>query len=949
MRRYPFARLFALCSLWMSCTAIVEPYDNIDGVDTTRKTDPVKTTDDTGTHAEKGSDTATLKEGDTSTEIQTDTSTDTHPGTGDSASGTQDTGDSESDTQDTGDSESDTQDTGDSEAVTQDTGDSETDTQNTGDSESDTQDTGDSEADTHDTGDSASDTQDTGDSESDTQDTGDSEVDTQDTGDSESDTNDTDDTLPDICAELADFEPCSVITIPDRDYDICISGVCQSPGCGTVDCNVPGPYFLLADSGQRTCFNGTGALADCPVRGEEYFGQDAQYGWDVVHSPEERYNRIRDVDNEPVVQDNVTGLMWQGCIAGLWGDDCTLETATELSWVEALEFCDALTWGSYDDWRLPDEFALQSIIDYNVKDPAVNSDAFPETLSVYHWASSTAVANEGNAWRVSFSDGNASDYGKDVYKYYVRCVRGGTPVETKRFTIDGSVPLEPIVTDAATGLIWQGCTAGQSGEECTIGSSSALTWLEALSYCENLSWGGDAKWRLPNIVELSSIVDNGKANPSIDIDAFPATDNDYYWSSSSGIRYTWDGWHVNFQFGYVYYANKSSRYHVRCVQKDADAILPSDCSGLPEFTPCSVVTIPDRDYDICIGGVCQSPGCGTADCNVPGPSFPLADSGQRDCFDGAGALIDCPISNNEAFFGQDAQFGWDVDHDANERYTRILTTPNEPVVRDDVTGRMWQGCAQGMSGDNCEAGTVDLDISWIEALDLCEEFEWGGYTDWRLPDEFELQSIVNLGNIGPAVDMDAFLATTADYFWTSSSYKVDESRAWAVDFWGGVVFPDSKTSGTAVRCVRGEPIPYINRYTRVVPGESTEPFVVDHVTSLMWQGCTLGQNGGDCSGGNAETRTWEAALAYCTSLFWGGYDNWRLPSSIELSSIANHKNMLPSTNIDAFPGTESSIYWSSSSYVSNVDNAWLVDFGSGYVYYDVKGSNYYARCVRSGP
>jgi hypothetical protein len=99
----------------------------------------------------------------------------------------------------------------------------------------------------------------------------------------------------------------------DRSYDICSGGVCVSPGCGTIDCNVPGLYFPLADSGQITCFDGSGPLDDCPAAGEDYFGQDAQYGWDAA--PEkgithDRFSRNTDILDYPSVVDNVTGLMW---------------------------------------------------------------------------------------------------------------------------------------------------------------------------------------------------------------------------------------------------------------------------------------------------------------------------------------------------------------------------------------------------------------------------------------------------------------------------------------------------------------------------------------------------------------------------------------------------------------------------------------------------------------
>ena len=53
------------------------------------------------------------------------------------------------------------------------------------------------------------------------------------------------------------------------------------------------------------------------------------------------------------------------------------------------------------------------------------------------------------------------------------------------------------MTDTATGLIWQQHP----------GTPTAITWEEALAYCDNLVLAGHEDWRLPNINELQSIRD----------------------------------------------------------------------------------------------------------------------------------------------------------------------------------------------------------------------------------------------------------------------------------------------------------------------------------------------------------------------------------------------------------------------------------------------------------
>lgn len=99
-----------------------------------------------------------------------------------------------------------------------------------------------------------------------------------------------------------------------------------------------------------------------------------------------------------------------------------------------------------------------------------------------------------------------------------------------RFSLIG----DGTVKDNQTGLIWMRCSLGQSwdGNNNCIGGSAKFTWPAALSAAENQSFGGYNDWRLPNIKELSSIIEEGCFDPAINTTIFPATPADFYWSSS---------------------------------------------------------------------------------------------------------------------------------------------------------------------------------------------------------------------------------------------------------------------------------------------------------------------------------------------------------------------------------------------------------------------------------
>ncbi|MBN2529607.1 MAG: DUF1566 domain-containing protein [Deltaproteobacteria bacterium] len=370
------------------------------------------------------------------------------------------------------------------------------------------------------------------------------------------------------CVFVPDFTECDLITSPDRAYDICIDGICRSPGCGTADCNVPGPYFPLADSGQRECFSVSGVLNPCPSDGMDYFGQDAQYGWDISHSDLDRFSRTLDVLDEPIVKDNVTGLAWQGCSGGLGGNLCVVDDdgvpgASSYTWEGALKYCDKLEWGGHSDWRLPDSYALQSIVNYNNSDGAVYGAAFPATATdKYYWSSSFG-SGQNNARGVLFSSGRVVI--SDISDGYVRCVR--SDLSTPRPLVPITVSGDTVVVDQLNSLMWQGCSAGQDGADCS-GDASKMHWSAALEYCETLALGGYEDWRLPNVMELGSIANGRFDSPAVDKTVFPFTDTYFYWSSSAVDPGTTMAWTENFQNGSVVFYPIFQSFPVRCVRNE---------------------------------------------------------------------------------------------------------------------------------------------------------------------------------------------------------------------------------------------------------------------------------------------------------------------------------------------------------------------------------------------
>ena len=118
---------------------------------------------------------------------------------------------------------------------------------------------------------------------------------------------------------------------------------------------------------------------------------------------------------------------------------------------------------------------------------------------------------------------------------------------------------------------------------------------------------------------------------------------------------------------------------------------------------------------------------------------------------------------------------------------------------------------------------------------------------------------------------------------------------------------------------------------------------VDNRTGLMWVADPVGA-------GTSVTYTWEGAITACENLSYGGYTDWRLPDIRELMSVTDYgAAAAPVIRAKFFPNTQASVYWSATTYVSNTDSAWTVDFNEGVVDGYSKSTSFnYVRCVRGG-
>jgi len=124
-------------------------------------------------------------------------------------------------------------------------------------------------------------------------------------------------------------------------------------------------------------------------------------------------------------------------------------------------------------------------------------------------------------------------------------------------TIDG----DDIVFDRATGLMF---AADGTGGGCNFGNG--LTWENAVASPQVITFGGFIDWRLPNVLELLSIVNYGLMSPCISEPPFANTVDGNYWCSTTYLPDTLESFYVSFSSGVAWHVVKTTVNKVRYVR-----------------------------------------------------------------------------------------------------------------------------------------------------------------------------------------------------------------------------------------------------------------------------------------------------------------------------------------------------------------------------------------------
>ena len=337
------------------------------------------------------------------------------------------------------------------------------------------------------------------------------------------------------------------------------------------------PLIQLPRTGQFQCFDNRGNVIPCTGTGQD---GELQRG---VKWPKPRFI----VHSNGTVIDRLTGLMWE-----------RKPSLKRVNWYDAFKRIDGLNkqkLGGYTDWRMPNINELISLINFGEGDQAIwlNSQGFnsiQKKFSLY-WSGSTCFStidsnSNKNAYCLLMRDGivsgneklsNHDIVGPFTFNFFVIAVRThtqgrislpqtgqtmryhpgddgalkiGVPLPKKRFLIIGN----KTVTDRLTGLIWE-----------LSPDKKLYNWDEAykrIAYLNSIKLGGYNDWRLPNILELKSLIMSSINHRKYMMrQGFKNIKNNNFISSSNEVFYNKNVWYINIAHVGVNSNNKNYKGH----------------------------------------------------------------------------------------------------------------------------------------------------------------------------------------------------------------------------------------------------------------------------------------------------------------------------------------------------------------------------------------------------
>jgi len=127
----------------------------------------------------------------------------------------------------------------------------------------------------------------------------------------------------------------------------------------------------------------------------------------------------------------------------------------------------------------------------------------------------------------------------------------------------------------------------------------------------------------------------------------------------------------------------------------------------------------------------------------------------------------------------------------------VLPTFTPTTIVDNKTNLEWQNIYQDAYQNE------NVKMTWRTAIAYCNILSLDNKDDWRVPNIIELESIVDINNVEPAIKDDFYYIPNSEYYWSASTDNIQNTTAWIVLFgFQGGTYNIPKTSEAFVRCVR---------------------------------------------------------------------------------------------------------------------------------------------------
>ncbi len=153
-----------------------------------------------------------------------------------------------------------------------------------------------------------------------------------------------------------------------------------------------------------------------------------------------------------------------------------------------------------------------------------------------------------------------------------------------------------------------------------------------------------------------------------------------------------------------------------------------------------------------------------------------------------------------------------------------FTDNGDGTITDTTTQLIWQKVPNAAA------------ITWEQAIGYSENLTLAGFSDWRLPNIKELQSLNDESVLNPSVNTNYFGTIGIKNYWSSTTLLPNASNLSNAWYWNtqfGITTYDSKTNANYVICVRGIPTNLANHQVvnetnsiKVVPNPFTSKFNV---------------------------------------------------------------------------------------------------------------------------